>query len=243
MPDIEQKMIVDFAHSVGAPVTTHEIYPAAFDGMDSSEHLGGSSRRGYSPRQTYNHSYEDVIKILAAGHMTWTPTVLSGPTASNALGDFLTAHPERRNDPRLMMDPPWLRDEIKDFNGMIGPFPPARDTGTPKTVMDSLHAGIPITAGTDEPEGMLLHAELFSYVEFGMTTYDALRTATVNPAALLDLDAGAIEPGKLADIVLVQGNPLDDIENTNNVRQVIANGRRFTIEDLLSGKAKDAPRQ
>ena len=52
---------------------------------------------------------------------------------------------------------------------------------------------------------------------------------------------GTIEPGKLADIVLVQGNPLDDIENTDNVRQVIANGRRFTIEDLLSGKAKDAP--
>jgi Tol biopolymer transport system component len=242
MPDIEQKMIVDFAHAVGSPVTTHEIYPAAFDGMDSSEHLGGSSRRGYSPRQTYNHTYEDVIKIAAAGHMTWTPTVLSGPTASNGLGDFLAAHPERKNDPRLMMDPPWLRDEIKDFNGIFGPFPPAKDTGTPKTVMDSLRAGIPITAGTDEPEGMLLHAEIFSYVHFGMTPYEALRTATVNPAALLDLDAGTIEPGKLADIVLVQGNPLDDIENTGNVKQVIANGRRFTIEDLLSGKAKDAPR-
>jgi imidazolonepropionase-like amidohydrolase len=65
----------------------------------------------------------------------------------------------------------------------------------------------------------------------------------VNPAELLDLDAGIIEPGKLADIVLVQGNPLDDIENTNNVKEVIANGRRFTIEDLLSGKAKDAPRE
>jgi Tol biopolymer transport system component len=243
MPDIQQKMIVDFAHSIGEPVTTHEIYPAAFDGMDSSEHLGGSSRRGYSPRQTYNHAYEDVIMTVAAGHMTWTPTVLSGPTASNALGDFLKAHPERRDDPRLMMDPPWLRDEIKNFNGMIGPFPPVEDTGTPKAVMDSLRAGISITAGTDEPEGMLFHAELFSYVEFGMTPYEALRTATVNPAELLDLDAGSIQPGKLADIVLVKGNPLDDIENTDNVRQVIMNGRVFREEDLVSGKAKDAPRR
>ena len=41
MPDIQQKMIVDFAHSVGEPVATHEIYPAAFDGMDSVEHTGG----------------------------------------------------------------------------------------------------------------------------------------------------------------------------------------------------------
>ena len=105
-----------------------------------------------------------------------------------------------------------------------------------------MHAGRPITAGTDEPEGMLLHAEIFSYVQFGMTPYEALRTATVNSAELLDLDAGTIEPGKLADIVLVQGNPLDDIENANNVRQVIVNGREFTIEDLVSGKAKDAPR-
>ena len=90
---------------------------------------------------------------------------------------------------------------------------------------------------------MFLHAELFSYVQFGMTPYEALRTATVNSAELLNLDAGSIEPGKLADIVLVQGNPLEDIENANNVKQVIFNGRRFTIEDLLSGKAKDAPRQ
>jgi imidazolonepropionase-like amidohydrolase len=109
--------------------------------------------------------------------------------------------------------------------------------------MDSLRAGISITAGTDEPEGMLFHAELFSYVEFGMTPYEALRTATVNPAELLDLDAGSIQPGKLADIVLVKGNPLDDIENTDNVRQVIMNGRVFREEDLVSGKAKDAPRR
>ena len=90
---------------------------------------------------------------------------------------------------------------------------------------------------------MFLHAELFSYVKFGMTPYEALRTATVNSAELLNLDAGTIEPGKLADIVLVQGNPLDDIENANNVRRVIANGRMFTEDDLISGKAKDAPRQ
>jgi Tol biopolymer transport system component len=237
MPDIQQKMIVDFAHSIGSPVATHEIYPAAYDGMDSVEHTGATSRRGYSPKQTYNHAYEDVIKIIAGGHMTWTPTVFGG------MRDLLAAHPELKNDPRLAMDPPWLRDEIKNFNNVIGTFLPAKDTGTGKAVMDALHAGIHVTAGTDEPEGMFLHAELFSYVQFGMTPYEALRTATVNSAELLDIDAGTIEPGKLADIVLVQGNPLDDIENANNVRRVIFNGRMFSEEDLVSGKAKDAPRQ
>ena len=178
-----------------------------------------------------------MIKIIAAAHMTWTPTVFGG------MRDLLALHPELKNDPRLAMDPPWLRDEIKNFNNVIGSFLPAKDTGTGKAVMDALHSGIHVTAGTDEPEGMFLHAEIFSYVQFGMTPYEALRTATVNSAELLDLDAGTIEPGKLADIVLVQGNPLDDIENANNVRRVIFNGRMFSEEDLISGKAKDAPRQ
>jgi len=75
-----------------------------------------------------------------------------------------------------------------------------------------------------------------------MSPYDILRTATVNSAEMLNLDAGSIQSGKLADIVLVQGNPLEDIHNTMNVKHVIFNGRHFTIADLLSGKAKDAPR-
>ena len=236
MPDVQQKMIVDFAHSIGEPVATHEIYPAAFDGMDSVEHTTATSRRGYSPKATYNHAYEDVIQIIGQSHMTWTPTVFGG------MRDLLARHPVLKDDPRLALDPPWLRNEIKNFNNVVGSFLPAKDTGTGKAVMDGMKAGARITAGTDEPEGMFLHAELFSYVQFGMTPYEALRTATVNSAGLLDLDAGTIEPGKLADIVLVQGNPLQDIENANNVKQVIFNGRPFTIEDLLSGKAKDAPR-
>lgn len=236
MPDIQQKMIVDFAHAIGTPVATHEIYPAAYDGMDSVEHTAATSRRGYSPKETYNHAYEDVIKILSTTKMTWTPTI------TGDMRDLLAAHPELKSDRRLAMDPPWLRDEIRNFNNVTGAFPPVTTTAAGKAVMAALHAGVRITAGTDQPEGMFLHAELFSYVLFGMTPYEALKTATVNSADLLDLDAGSIEAGKLADIVLVQGNPLEDIENANNVRFVIANGRMFTEEDLVSGKAKDAPR-
>jgi Tol biopolymer transport system component len=236
MPDIQQKLIVDFAHSIGSPVTTHEIYPAAYDGMDSVEHTGATSRRGYSPKHTFNHAYDDVIQIIGKSHMTLTPTIFGG------MRDLLAAHPELKNDPRLSMDPPWLANEIRNFNNIVGSFLPAKDTATGKAVMDIQKAGGRITAGTDEPEGMFLHAELFSYVQFGMTPYEALRTATVNSAGLLDLDAGTIEPGKLADIVLVEGNPLQDIENANNVKQVMLNGRLFSEEDLISGKAKNAPR-
>jgi len=227
MPDLQQRRIVDFAHAMGVPASGHEIYPAAYEGMDSVEHTEGTSRRGYSPKMTLGSSYNDVSGILGASHMSMTPTLIP------RMYDFLQAEPGMRNDPRLNLDPPWLKAQI------LGHGPHLDYTGTAKMVMDVQKAGGRIVAGTDQPEGMYLHSELVSYVAFGMTPYEALQTATVTPADLLNLDAGMIAPGKLADIVLVEGNPLDNIADAQKVRRVIANGRMFTLEDLLSGKAKD----
>jgi imidazolonepropionase-like amidohydrolase len=71
-----------------------------------------------------------------------------------------------------------------------------------------------------------------------MTPYEALKAATVNPAEALGLDAGTIEPGKLADLVIVEGNPLDDIANAHKVKRVIVNGRLFEMDELLQGAAR-----
>jgi len=230
MPDIQQRHIVEFAHSIGVPASSHEVYPSAFSGIDSMEHTEGTSRRGYSPKMTLGRSYGDVSSILGAAHMTMTPTV------SPTMRDFLEAEPGMRSDPRLALEPPWLKAQILNA-------PPHLDySGTAKLVMDVHRAGGRIVAGTDQPGPMYMHAELASYVRFGMTPYEALRTATAVPAGFLRLDAGVIAPGKLADIVLVEGDPLQDIGNAHKVRRVIANGRMFTLEDLLSGKAKDQPR-
>ena len=100
--------------------------------------------------------------------------------------------------------------------------------------MELLKAGARVVAGTDSPNGVNLHGELAGYVAAGMTPYQALRAATVTPAEALGLDAGSIEAGKLADLVFVQGNPLEDIAAAYRVKRVVANGRVFDLEALLS---------
>jgi hypothetical protein len=179
---------------------------------------------------TLGSSYGDVAQILGAAHMTMTPTLIP------RMYDFLAAEPQMRGDPRLDLDPPWLKAQILASPSHLD------YAGTAKDVMDVRKAGGRIVAGTDEPEGMYLHSELASYVQFGMTPYEALQAATVVPAEFLRLDAGVLAPCKLADIVLVDGNPLENIADAHKVKRVVANGRMYTLEDLLSGKAKNLPR-
>jgi imidazolonepropionase-like amidohydrolase len=101
--------------------------------------------------------------------------------------------------------------------------------------MDVMHAGGIIVAGTDTPNAINLHGELMAYVAAGMTPYEALKAATVNPAIALNVDSGAIEAGRLADLVVVEGDPLANIADAHNVKRVIANGRVYEMNQLLTG--------
>lgn len=74
-----------------------------------------------------------------------------------------------------------------------------------------------------------------------MTPYEALKTATVNPAQALNLDAGTLEPGKLADIIMVDGNPLENIAHTHRIRRVIANGRLYELDELIAPVRERTP--
>jgi len=96
-------------------------------------------------------------------------------------------------------------------------------------------AGTLVAAGTDTMIATNLHAELSSYVDAGLTPFQALQTATVNSARSLNLDAGTLEAGKLADIALLAGDPRENIANTFNVRKVIANGKYYDVGELVSG--------
>ena len=82
--------------------------------------------------------------------------------------------------------------------------------------------------------GLLLHDELALFVQSGLSSFEALKTATVNPARFMrrEKDLGTIEKGKLADLVLLEANPLIDISNTRKINAVVVNGRLLKRQDL-----------
>lgn len=100
-------------------------------------------------------------------------------------------------------------------------------------------AGVGILAGTDPPArgvfpGFSLHDELALLVRAGLTPMEALQAATRNPAKFLGkLDSfGTIEKGKVADLVLLEANPLENIQNTRSVGAVVIGGRLILKPEL-----------
>ena len=110
-----------------------------------------------------------------------------------------------------------------------------------RDVIRKLHrAGVPFLAGTDTPTGIdlvpgfSLHRELQQLVAEGFTPFEALQTATINPARFLNKrdDFGTVEKGKVADLVLLDGDPSLDIANTQRIAAVVAAGRYLSRGEL-----------
>ena len=98
---------------------------------------------------------------------------------------------------------------------------------------------VPIVAGTDAgigvtPAGYSLHQELDFYTQAGMSNYEALQTATINPSQTHDFlsSQGSIEVGKVANLILTQGNPLEDLDILRNPDMVLIRGRQIKRETL-----------
>jgi hypothetical protein len=148
-------------------------------------------------------------------------------------------------DPRLKYIPPsvqqrWTEEAKSSTDGVAN----AKTFEQRSQIVGAMHrAGVPLLAGTDaawyQPytyAGFSLHDELKLLVRAGLTPLEALQTATINPALYFGLqkDLGTIAKGKLADMVLLEANPLSDIGNTQKIDTVVVHGRLLDRKDLDS---------
>ena len=242
LDDESQRDAIRRAQRFGAFVTSHELYPAVRYGINGLEHVKGTSRRGFSPKMTdLGRSYQDVRALIAESGVFFTPTMLIYGGWDLALvrePELLTA------DPRLRAFPAWLasaltapRDPIPDREARL-----ARNLALMRPMWETVAAieaaGGRIVAGTDTPivpYGLGFILEIEQLAEGGLGAAGAIRAATLTAAEALGLegDLGVIAPGALADLVLLDGNPLEDITNLRRVRAVLANGRLATMPQLL----------
>jgi imidazolonepropionase-like amidohydrolase len=164
------------------------------------------------------------------------------PTAIPYLNIFRGRLPDRA---------PFWPDSVLARVRQRSPDDVARDsTRFLRTILPRLamlrRAGMPLLAGTDaaplfpmNAPGFSLHEELALFQQAGFSPLEALQTATLNPARYLGAtdSLGTIEVGKLADLVLLEADPLDDVTNATRVRAVVANGRYFdraALDQLLA---------
>jgi imidazolonepropionase-like amidohydrolase len=187
-------------------------------------------------------------RMVANG--TWlTPTL--AVTHGQVPPDALVA------DPRLRFVPPGLAARWRSDHAAADPdelrFGRRMEANAWRLVGLAQRAGVGILAGTDASDeayvfaGSGVHDELALLVRAGLSPIDALRAATLNPARYLGAadSLGTVAPGRLADLVLLDANPLADIRNTTRIHAVVANGRLIDARErarLLAHAAAAAAR-
>lgn len=239
LPHAMQKDAMTFAHNqMGITTASHYMLPGVGFGMDGITHVSATSRFGYAyTRSAGGVSYDDVRSVFEASRMY----VISTTFESYPL---YAEDPTMVDDPRLLtLNPIWdekvlrgKRDAAVKQDESIMLESLKKEEDTVATVLR--HGGI-VLAGTDSPldnVATALHLNLRAQVKYGLAPWQALQTATYLPAKAFSRlkDLGSVEPGKLADLAFIAGNPLENIKDLANVQSVMKDGEIYTVEELMT---------
>ncbi len=179
---------------------------------------------------------KDVVSFFAPSGTAYTPTLLVA--YGGISGDkWFHQHYDLWKDERLAkFVPQGIVDSLGRIRGIMATDPADwHHIDVATSARDVLRAGGRVNLGAHgQMQGLGPHWEMWAFVQGGMTPLEAIRVATRNPAETLglDRDLGSLESGKLADFVVLDGNPLERIENSETVSLVVKNGRAFRPDDL-----------
>jgi len=249
----ELKAVAAEAHRLGMSVTGHvpegiTTFEAVEAGQDQINHIQyivtmmvppplEGSKRADRLKSIADLDLDSPPAQKALAFLVEHGTVVDPTLAIFEFETASTAKPPASFEPGVDKIAPELAPIFKD----VGPPSPLADVQEKMfaklvAVTGALHkAGVPVVAGTDQMiPGHSLHREMELYVQAGFTPMEAIQAATIVPARVMGLDkeVGTVEPGKRADIILVDGNPLESIRNIRNVKYVIAGGKMYDCAEL-----------
>ncbi|HLU06002.1 MAG TPA: amidohydrolase family protein [Woeseiaceae bacterium] len=190
--------------------------------------------------------YDDVLQFWGQTEVAYTPTlvVTYGGLAAETWWYQETdvwKHPILSN----FVPPHILRPRsVRRLKAPESEYHHAQSAATAKLLADE---GVLVSIGAHgQREGLASHWEIWSFVQGGMTPVEALRAATASPARALgfERDLGTLEEGKLADLVVIDADILDDIFQSDRVAMVMLNGRLYdaaTLDETVTGDRKTEP--
>ncbi len=190
--------------------------------------------------------YDDVTQFWRQSGSAYTPTLVvtyGGLTSE----DYYYQDTEVWKHPILSNFVPPTILQPRSVRRIMAPEVEYRDDDSAASAKVLLEAGVLVnTGGHGQREGLATHWEMWSFVRGGMSPMQALSAATINPATYLGMDGdlGSLEVGKLADLVILDANPLDDIRHSDKLSHVLLNGRLYiaaTLEEVVTGDKKLNP--